>query len=158
MVLDTTDERFSGRLLKKKEIQFRIWAMLLTAIEAVFTKKIILASSTLTAFVSWCWGGALFSLLLLFVYRLNWKTEVKKIHPSDGSRYLLLILCIGTMQATTNYSFAHLPVGYALSLFQLSTLVSVLLGRRIFNEQNIRKKLVGSAIMIAGSVMIILLK
>ena len=58
----------------------------------------------------------------------------------------------------TNYTFKHMAVGYALSLFQLSTIVSVLLGYRFFKEQNIWKKLIGSAIMITGSVLIILLK
>ena len=38
-VLDTTEEKFTFALLKKSEIQFRIWAMILTAIEAVFIKK-----------------------------------------------------------------------------------------------------------------------
>jgi drug/metabolite transporter (DMT)-like permease len=51
-----------------------------------------------------------------------------------------------------------MPVGYALSLFQLSTIVSVLLGHRLFQEKDIRKKLIGTAIMIAGSVIIILFK
>jgi drug/metabolite transporter (DMT)-like permease len=51
-----------------------------------------------------------------------------------------------------------MAVGYALSLFQLSTIVSVLLGHKFFKELNIRKKLIGSAIMIMGSVIIILLK
>lgn len=62
------------------------------------------------------------------------------------------------MQFTTNYTFKHMAVGYALSLFQLSTIVSVLLGHKIFKEQDIRKKLIGSAIMIIGSIVIILLK
>ena len=38
-VLDTMKERFSWNLLRNKEIQYRIWAMILTAIEAVFIKK-----------------------------------------------------------------------------------------------------------------------
>jgi len=70
----------------------------------------------------------------------------------------LLVICIGTMQYTTTYTFDHMPVGYALSLFQLSIIVSVLLGYQVFKEQDIRKKLLGSVIMIAGSVIIILLK
>ena len=53
-VLDTTKERFSWALLKKRDIQYRIGAMILSAIEAVFIKKIILASSVTLAFVSWC--------------------------------------------------------------------------------------------------------
>jgi drug/metabolite transporter (DMT)-like permease len=157
-VLDTTAERFSWALLKKPEIQFRIWAMILTAIEAVFIKKIILASSTTAAFISWCWFGTLFSFLFLLPFKVNVKAELGKLHSSDTSKYLLLIACIGTMQFTTTYAFDHMPVGYALSLFQLSTIVSVFLGHRIFKEEDIRKKLVGSFIMIIGSVIIILLK
>lgn len=157
-VLDTTQERFSWALLKKPEIQFRIWAMILTAIEAVFIKKIILASSATLAFVSWCWFGAAFSLLLMFVYRLNLKNELQKVGKTQFTKYALLVICVGTMQFSTNYVFDHMPVGYALSLFQLSTIASVLLGYRIFKEQDIRKKLFGSAIMIAGSIIIILFK
>ena len=157
-VLDTTEEQFSWALLKKPEIQFRIWAMILTAIEAVFIKKIILASSATLAFVSWCWFGALFSFVLLFIYRLNLRRELKKVTRSSIGKYILLIACVGTMQFTTTYAFDHMPVGYALSLFQLSTIVSVWLGHRIFKELGIRKKLIGSAIMIVGSIVIILFK
>lgn len=157
-VLDTTNERFSWALLKKTEIQFRIWAMILTAIEAVFIKKVIQASTATSAFISWCWFGAFFSFLLLFVYRLNLRNEFHKVCKSDLPKYFLLVLCVGIMQFTTNYTFDHMPVGYALSLFQLSVLISVLLGHRIFKEIGIRKKLVGSLIMIIGSVIIILAK
>lgn len=157
-VLDTTEDRFSWSLLKRKEIQFRIWAMILTAIEAVFVKKVILASSAVLSFVTWCWFGALFSFVLLLVNKLNVVKEVKQIKFTEWTKYVYLIICIGTMQLTTNYAFDNMPVGYALSLFQLSIIISVILGYRIFKEADIRKKLIGSAIMIAGSVLIILLK
>jgi Predicted membrane protein len=157
-VLDTTDERFSWALLRKKEIQFRIWAMILTAVEAVLIKRIILVSSPTVAFVSWCWFGALFAFVLLKVYRIDFKIEFRKINRTHLKKYFLLIACVGTMQYTTNYVFDHVPVGYALSLFQLSILVSVLLGHRIFNELGIRKKLIGSAIMVVGSILIVLLQ
>ncbi len=157
-VLDTMEERFSWSLLKRKEIQYRIWAMILTAIEAVFVKKVILLSSPLISFISWCWFGAFFAFLLLFVYRIPVVSGVIKISFNDISKYLILLFCIGIMQITTNYVFDHMQVGYALSLFQLSTIVSVFLGHRIFRERDIQKKLIGSFIMIAGSVMIILLK
>lgn len=156
-VLDTTEERFSFALLKRSDIQFRLFAMILTAIEAVFIKKVILASSATIAFMSWCCFGALFSFILLFAYRLDLKKEALKTDLSDITRLAFLVVCIGTMQFTTNYVFAHMDVGYALSLFQLSIIVSVLLGHRIFKEHEIRKKLIGSAIMIIGSVVIIIL-
>ena len=155
-VLGTAGEGFSWKFLKRPEIQYRIWAMILTAIEAVLLKKMILISSTTTAFISWCWFGALFSFILLLLYRLDIKEEIRKISLADLSQFGLLIICIGTMQLTTNYAFAHMPVGYALSLFQLSMVVSVLFGYRFFKEQEIQKKLIGSVLMIAGSVLIIL--
>lgn len=157
-VLNTTDERFTWALLRKREIQFRIWAMVLTAIEAVLIKRIIQVSSPTVAFISWCWFGATFSFVLLKVYRLDLNKEFGKITRSNISKYVLLVICIGTMQYSTNYTFDRIPVGYALSLFQLSVLVSVLLGHRIFKELGIRKKLIGSAIMVVGSILIILLQ
>ena len=157
-VLDTTKERFSFALLKKSDIQYRLWAMILTAIEAVFVKKVILASSTTIAFISWCCFGAVFSFILLFIYRLEINKEVKLIGNRHLGKFAILVVCIGTMQFTTNYTFEHMAVGYSLSLFQLSTIVSILLGYRFFNEVDIRKKLIGSAIMIIGSIVIILLK
>jgi drug/metabolite transporter (DMT)-like permease len=157
-VLDTTKERFSFALLKRSDIQFRLMAMVLTAIEAVFVKKVILATNTTVAFISWCCFGALFSLVLLFIYRIDIFKNMKEISSNETGKFALLILCVGTMQFSTNYTFEHMSVGYSLSLFQLSTIVSVLFGYRFFREQEIRKKLIGSAIMIIGSVVIILLK
>ncbi len=157
-VLDTTEEPFSFALLQKPEIQYRIWAMILAAVEAVFIKKIILASSVTLAFVVWSGFGALFALLLLWVSRIEWRREIRKLDRSNASQYAWLVVCVGTMQFTTNYTLDHLPVGYALSLFQLSTIVSVLLGHRFFKERDVRKKLLGTAIMMAGSVMILLFK
>lgn len=157
-VLDTTEDKFSWALLKRKEIQYRIWALILTAIEAVLLKKVIQASGVTTAFLSWCWFGALFSFLLLFFYKLRLRAEVGRFTLGNLRLFLLLILCLGTMQLTTNYVLNHMPVGYALALFQLSIIISVLLGHRIFKEKDIRKKLIGSVIMIVGSLFIILLK
>lgn len=156
-VLDTMKERFSWSLLKNKEIQYRIWAMILTAIEAVFIKKVILYSSTIVSFIFWCWFGAFFSFVLLFFFKVRLIKEIKQVKLHHLLTYVFLVLSIGTMQYTTNYVFSHMNVGYALALFQLSTIISIFLGYRIFKEQNIKKKLLGAVIMIAGSVVIILL-
>lgn len=158
IVLDTTKERFSFALLKKSDIQYRMLAMILTAIEAVFVKRVILVSSVNIAFISWCCFGAVFSFVLLFVYRVDIKNELMHIDNSILYKFSLLIVCIGMMQFTTNYAFEHMSVGYALSLFQLSSIISVFLGYRVFKEIDLRKKLIGSSIMIVGSILIILLK
>ncbi|HEX2607766.1 MAG TPA: EamA family transporter [Flavisolibacter sp.] len=154
-VLDTTDDRFSWKLLKRKEIQYRIWALVLTAIEAVFVKKVILASSVPISFICWSIFGALFSLLFLKLERFPLKQELAALKGRDAYGLIRIVLCIGLMQLTSAYSFQHMPVGYALALFQLSSIVSVWLGYKIFQETQIRKKVIGSLIMIAGSVMIV---
>lgn len=156
-VLDTMDEHFSWALLKNRNIQYRIGAMVLTAIEAIFIKKVILHSSTAVSFFFWCWFGALFSLILIFLFKVRLSEEVKRIKHSHLPLYGLLVICIGTMQYTTNYVFSHMNVGYALALFQLSTIVSIVLGYKIFKERDIKKKLLGAVIMVAGSIVIILL-
>ena len=154
-VFDTTEEGFSWSLLRNREIQYRIWAMVLTAIEAVLIKKIIVYSDTTVSFIVWCWAGALFSLLQLMVMKVSIGSGLSRIEPRDWLTFIMLIACIGTMQYTTNYTFKHMNVGYGLALFQLSTIVSIALGYKIFHEQGIVKKLVGSVIMIGGSVLII---
>ncbi|HEX2533794.1 MAG TPA: EamA family transporter, partial [Chitinophagaceae bacterium] len=154
-VLDTTEERFRWSLLRQPAIQFRIGALVLTAVEAVFVKKVIQASGSGTAFISWCVFGALFaSVLALFSCSRTGAAE-----ESGGPRWLLyagLVACIGAMQLSTNLVFEQMPVGFALALFQLSSLVSVFLGYRFFREEDIQKKLVGALIMAGGSALIIL--
>ena len=156
-IFDTLEEKFSKKLLKRKDIQFRIYATIFTATEAAFIKKVIMESSPFISFVVWSCFGALFSFLFLFPEKVNIKSELKKINLSQFNKYLCLIFCIATMQLTTNYVFEKINVGYALAIFQLSTIVSVILGYKFFKEKEIKKKLLGSIIMVAGSVLIILL-
>ena len=87
-VLDTMDEHFSLALLKRKEIQYRIWAMVLTAIEAVFIKKIILYSSTTISFIVWCWFGAIFSFALIRFQG----PSCQRIQANQNTGYFLLLL------------------------------------------------------------------
>lgn len=153
-VLDTTEERFSAKLFRRSDIQFRILALVFTAIEAVLLKKLILLSGVLVSFIIWCWAGAVFSVVLVLLQTTRNKLFV--LRRADAGRYLLLAACIAIMQYSTNFVFGRMPVGYALSLFQLSMIVTVFFGYHFFREKDIRKKLIGTVIMIAGSVLIII--
>lgn len=65
-VLDASPERFSLRLLfANSAIRLRVAALILTALEAIFIKKIVLAAGPSTAFFLWSATGALFSTLSL---------------------------------------------------------------------------------------------
>lgn len=155
-VLDTTEERFTWKLFTQPAIQYRIGALVLTGIQAVLDKKIIALSSLEIAFAGWSIFGALFSFFFILFTPLKLKTEIEKINKSTVSKYLLLVLSIGIMLASTNFALQNLPVGYVLALFQLSIILSVILGNKFFNEGHLIKKLIGSFIMIGGSLMILL--
>lgn len=143
---------FSLNLLKRKDIQLRFLALTLTAIEAVLLKRIILISSVEICFMFWCFTGFFWSLILLFIFR---KTPIMK-KKAEYIPVLLIALCLGLMQYSTNYVFDKMYVGFALAVFQLSSVVTVFLGYKFFHETNIIKKLIGSIIMITGSCLIIL--
>ena len=145
------------QFFRERGIQLRFAALLFSATEAVFLKRAVLHSSPGITFLFWSILGlpvaaAAIALLLrgqvgqeMLRLRHHWRT------------YLWLAVTTGLMQLTTLLTFGKLQVGYSLALFQLSTLISVFLGYRYFRERNIRRRLVGSAIMIAGAVLIVAL-
>jgi drug/metabolite transporter (DMT)-like permease len=104
----------------------------------------------------WCWFGALGAAVLTMLFSRR-RVALFSFKPGNLLLYLGVAACVGLSQYSTNAVFAGMDVGYALALFQLSAIVSVLLGYKVFNESGIARKLIGSAIMIAGSVVIILL-
>lgn len=136
-------------------VRFRFAALALSATEAVFLKKALLLSSPLTTFVLWSILGlpiaaaAIGALLRprvsgqVLVLREQWRT------------CLWLAVTTGIMQLATLFTFGRLQVGYSLALFQLSALISVFLGHRYFQEQDIRQRLFGAAVMVAGAAMIV---
>jgi drug/metabolite transporter (DMT)-like permease len=157
-VLDTTEEKFSWQLFKTPAIQYRLAALILTGIQAVLDKKVIEHSNLTIAFAGWSIFGAGFSFIFILFTKVSIQKEFKNIHREVLIKYFLLVLTVGLMLASTNYTLSHMPVGYALALFQLSILLSVVLGHRFFNELHIFKKLMGATIMMIGSALIILMK
>lgn len=156
LVFETTPEGFSWKLLRNAEIRYRLFAMVLTAIEAVFIKKVILYSDTTVSFIAWCWFGCLFAFIQLWAMKVKIRGEIKHLGYKEWMSFVALVACVGTMQYTTNYAFKHIDVGYALALFQLSTIVSIALGWRLYHEKAIARKMLGAIVMIGGSALIIL--
>lgn len=151
-VFETTKEGFSLKLFKRKDIILRFTALLLTGIEAVFLKKVILLSSVSMSFMMWAWTGAIFTLLIILAVRKPY-VPVKK---NQIHQYLTICISLAVMQLSTNFVFQHIKVGYALALFQLSTIVNLLFGIKFFHEKDLYKKLTGTIIMMIGSIVIIL--
>jgi uncharacterized membrane protein len=59
------------------------------------------------------------------------------------------------MQYTTMIVLSQTLIAYSLALFQLSMVLQVVLGYRIFKEQNIKRRLFSCLIMIFGSMMVL---
>ena len=145
------------RFFSERGIQLRFAALFLSATEAIFLKRAILLSSPWPAFVLWSMlalpmAAAGAGLLL----RSELASQVRILRKEFG-RFASLAAATATMQLATLLTFRDLQVGYALALFQLSTLVSVLLGQRYFAERNIRERFIGSLVMAAGATLIVLL-
>jgi drug/metabolite transporter (DMT)-like permease len=144
------------QFFRERGIQLRFAALVLSATEAVFLKRAILLSSPLTTFVLWSVLGlpiAGAAVVLLLRDKVN--DEVLVLRDNSGT-YLWLVVTTGLMQLGTVLTFGMLHVGYSLALFQMSTLISVFLGYHYFQESQIRKRLFGSVVMVAGAVLIVM--
>ena len=151
-IFGTVQEGFSWKLFKRKDINLRLAALVCTGIEAVILKKVILLSNVPISFMTWAWTGLLFTFLITLLSRRDF-VPVKK---SQINQYIMICAGLTLMQLSTNYVFQHMKVGYALALFQLSTVVNLVFGIKFFNEKDFGIKLIGTIIMTIGSVIIIL--
>lgn len=143
----------SPKALMKKDIQYRIYALIFSAIEAVFIKKVIILSSITASFITSSFLGAIFSFIIMNIFS---SSKLKLPVKRHLIMYILTALCFGLMTFTTAYVFKYMNVGYALSLFQLSIIINVILGYKLFNEKNLLKKLFGSLIILIGSATILI--
>jgi len=139
---------------RERGVQLRFAALILSATEAVFLKRAILLSSPWIVFILWSVLGVPLAVVALLIDRprlIDQRESVRRFWTT----YLALAVTTGLMQLTTVLTFGEFQVGYSLALFQLSTIVSVLLGRRYFQETHIRKRLAGAIVMTAGAILIV---
>lgn len=151
-IFDTIENGGIINVIKRKDILLRFVALILTGGEAVVIKKIILMSSAPQAFILWCFTGFLFSLFLLGVFKI----KPVRFSGKDILLTLAIAVCLGAMQLSTNIVFQRMNVGLSLALFQLSGIIAVIFGWKVFGERNIRKKLLGVLIMLVGSSLILI--
>jgi drug/metabolite transporter (DMT)-like permease len=145
------------QFFRERGVRLRFAALALSATEAVFLKKALLLSSPLTTFVWWSiLGLPLAGTAIVLLLRKEAGKEIS-LFQTHWRTYLWLAITTGAMQLTTLLTFGKLPVGYSLAFFQLSTLISVFLGYHFFQEGHLRRRLLGSLIMVAGAALIVTL-
>lgn len=141
------------KILFRKDIRYRIYALIFSAIEAVFIKKVIILSSITTSFVISSLLGCIFAYVIMKLFSKRQNSNPNKKHLI---LYFLTALCFGIMTFSTAYVFKFINVSYALSIFQISIIINVVLGYKLFKEKNLIKKLIGSLIILIGSAIIII--
>jgi uncharacterized membrane protein len=150
----------SGRflnLLKSPGVQLRFGALALSSLEAVFLKRAIQASNPYVAFLCWSVLGLAVSAIFVLA-RQGRATLIDQFQRLSQKKRLslLLFLTTGVMQLSSLVTFKYLQVGYALALFQISSVVSVLLGHKIFAEGHLHRRLFAATLMSIGAVIIIM--
>jgi drug/metabolite transporter (DMT)-like permease len=144
-----------ARLLRDRGVQYRVAALVLTATEAVFLKRALLASSWLTAFAVWSILGFAVSAAAAGVMLGGDLRHEFGVLRGSKRAYLALFVTTGLMQLCTLATLNWLHVGSALALFQTSALLSVVLGYKVFRERQFLKRLIGSAVMVAGAILVV---
>ncbi len=140
---------------RNRGAQLRLLALVLTAAASIFLKAAINASSAMHTLIAWAVLGALAAIVLLLIGRREQaRTSVRQTREKFGALLLMAGLFLG-MQLVTLQAFALLNVAYVLALFQLSGLVNVVLGWKLFNEGDILRRAWASVIMIAGAALLL---
>lgn len=153
-IFDAANEGFGPSLFRRKDIIYRFLALIFTAIEAVFIKKVIILTDITCSFLLWVIFGFIFSFIILKINRKKaFCTRSLKIELKP---FILPACFVFIMQFSTNFVFEKIPVAAALSVFQLSNILNVFIGWKLFNEKHLLKKLIGSIIMVTGAVIILL--
>lgn len=142
-------------LFTEKGVQFRFLSILLFSIGTLPLKNAVIAGGALPTTVFWCLIGLpLAGVAQLIFVRDNFRDDLvlakNQVYP------LLYLGClIFLMQYMTMLVFSQLLVAYSLALFQLSMVLQVFLGYRIFNEKHIFRRLAACLVMVGGSLMVL---
>lgn len=142
-------------LFRQRGVQYRFLSILLFSVGTLPLKNAVLSGGALATTLYWCLFGLPLSVGLYYWFggkrwQVDW--QAAKQHRSH---FLWLGSFIFLMQYTTMLVFSQLLVAYSLALFQLSMVLQVFLGYRIFHEKHILRRLSACGVMIAGCLLVL---
>jgi len=142
-------------LFKQHGVQYRFLSILLFSIGTLPLKNAVLSGGVLATTLYWCLLGLPLSICLYYQFGgKHWQTDWQAA-KQHRSRFLWLGGFIFLMQYTTMLVFSQLLIAYSLALFQLSMVLQVFLGYRIFHEKHILRRLSACSVMIAGCLLVL---
>jgi drug/metabolite transporter (DMT)-like permease len=153
---ETKENSSPLNFIRSEGIGFRFLSILLTSIAAVFSKKTIIMSSPLETLAWWSViGTPVIFILYLMTAKLR-GTKTKMNHGGTWRNYAALMAAFLALQIFSLYTFKYVLVGYSLALFQISAIITVFLGSKVFGEGNIKMRYLAAVIMALGACIIII--
>lgn len=148
---------------RRAGVRDRLLAVLLTATASVFLKQAMDGHTEVQVLSVWCLVSWLLAAIWLAAIALISRVRSMPSASAGASRpepqhraVFIVAVAMLAMQACTIALFARMPVGYALALFQIGSLVSVIIGHRLFGEAQLIRRLVAASVMVAGACVIII--
>jgi uncharacterized membrane protein len=98
-----------------------------------------------------------YAIVITVVYLIS---KVKKRNPLNAFDKEIWFWIILIAVLTAGYRYTQIkaikiaPVSLVLSVKRISVFIAVIIGGRLFNEKNLLKKALATAIMVAGAIMI----
>ena len=142
-------------LLKDKGVQYRFLSILLFSIGTLPLKTAVVNGGALATTVFWCLLGLPLAAMTQWFFIKDKLQENMTKAQGNIQSFIYLGCLIFLMQYMTMLVFSQLFVAYSLALFQLSMVLQVFLGYRIFNEQYIWRRLSACLVMVAGSLLVL---
>lgn len=144
-------------LLKFSKYKYVFYALLLFTITSLMD-RVLLTDLKLPPFTFMAYQqlflAVIFSAAVLFRYK-SFSTPVKSLNKS------VIILVIAVSVFTVIYRYTQIeatkiaPVALVLSVKRLSVLMAIILGGKLFKENNIYKRLLAAVVIMAGLIMLL---
>lgn len=142
-------------LFGQRGVQYRFLSILLFSIGTLPLKNAVLSGGALATTLYWCLFGLPLSVGLYYRFGgKRWQTDWQAA-KQHRHHFLWLGGFIFLMQYSTMLVFSQLLVAYSLALFQLSMVLQVFLGYRIFHEKHLVRRLAACGVMIAGCLLVL---
>lgn len=142
---------FSG-FLSSEGIIFRFLSVFFTSVAAVISKKVIIMSSPLITLSYWSLLGLPVVFLIYRLRKRGYDNPGQLPYAEIGGLFAAFLV----LQVFSLYTFKFVYVGYSLALFQLSSVINVFFGSKVFKEKDIAYRYIASGIMVIGASVIIL--
>ena len=142
-------------LLKNRGVQLRFFSIGLFSVGTLPLKNAVMTGGPLATTVFWCLIGLPLAALIYVIFSGQSLTKDWQQSHSKLRDFLWLGALIFAMQYCTMLLFEGLLIAYALALFQLSMVLQVFLGNRIFHEGHLYRRLAACGVMIIGCLLVL---